>query len=487
MVSKKLGVVVSIILVVFILSWVLLQKQPTESNLSLSSVIPSQNPYLKEYSLPDNTAPNGLVVDKNGTVWITPSKSDLLYSLDKNSELKNYEIKDNNLEFANSGQNTTMVWTVVQDKNGIIWFSPLGTKSIWRFDPVTDVFHAIPSEAGSAFQMKTDTENGDIWFTTLSGDALCVIVKNSSTSEGYRISAFDLGNDTAPAGLFLQHNSIWVTEITTQKIVEFKIDRQNGAVVGITKIKEIPANNQTLLSSPTDLIVSNDTIWLTEHGTSFLTEYNLANDDIVRYPTSQNAYHATTLPFWIRSINNGKDLWFNEHEGNKLALFDTVNHTLTEYDIPSKPKDGYLTYPLNISNDPNDNMILWFAEWNTNKLGRIDGHVQVPFSISADSNQITLNPDASKAVVVNLKIDGASPYSENHVVLNASSSMVPAAGFGNVDVSFSPDTLDLSSSHHAQLTLRNYSAPPGNYTLGISASDGIATKTIFLAMTIPKG
>ncbi|MDE1765204.1 MAG: hypothetical protein KGI27_02900 [Thaumarchaeota archaeon] len=488
MVSKKIGLVAAIMLAVLVLSWVLIQKSSVEPRTQDILTASSQNPYLQEYSLPDGTAPNGLVVDKNGTVWVTSSKSDLLYNFDqKSGQLKSYEIKDNNLQFGNPGQNTTMVWTVVQDKDGLIWFSPLGTKSIWNFDPVRHVFHAIPSATGSAFQMKSDPIHGEIWFTTLSGDTLCVIEKDSSAPDGYRISSFDLGNGTTPAGLFLQNNSVWVTEITTQKIVEFGIDRENGLVSGVTKISEIPADNSTQLSSPTDLIVDNGSIWLTEHGTSFLTQYDLGDSKVIRYPTSQNVYHATTLPFWIRPINDGKDLWFNEHEGNKLAFFDTVNKTMIEYDIPSRPKDGYLTYPLNIATDPNDNMILWFAEWNTDKLGRIDGHVQAPFSISADTGRVVLNTDASKAVAVNLNIEGRDPYSANRVILNASSSMVPAAGFGNLDVSLSPDSLDLSSAHHAQLLLKSYSAPPGNYTLGVSVSDGIITKTIFIDLVIPKG
>ncbi|MGC1709406.1 MAG: hypothetical protein WA799_06355 [Nitrosotalea sp.] len=487
LISKKMGAVIGVILIGFAVALFVYQKptepEPAESVLNPT---PSQNPYLQEYSLPDDAGPNGLIVDKTGTVWVTSSKSDILYSFDQNSgQLKNYEIKDNNSQYFNPGQNTTMVWTVVQDKDGIIWFSPLGSKSIWWFDPTNDTFHSIYSETGSAFQMKTDANTGDVWFTTLSGDTLCVIEKNTDAQTGYKVSAFDLGNGTAPAGLYLQNNSVWVTEITTQKIVEFNIDRENGVVTGITKVKDVPVDNQTQLSSPTDLLVNNDSIWLTEHGTSFLTEYNLRNDQVVRYPTSQNVYHATTLPFWIREINDGKDLWFNEHEGNKLAYFDAVNKTLVEYDIPSRPADGFLTYPLNIATDPNDNMILWFSEWNTNKIAKIDGHVQLPFSIFADTSKVVLSSDASKDVAVNLKIDGQSPYSANHVFLNASSSMVPAAGFGNLDVRLSPDTLDLSSSHEAQLLLRNYSAPPGNYTLGVSVSDGIVTKTIFLDLVIP--
>ncbi|MDE1872600.1 MAG: hypothetical protein KGH99_03880 [Thaumarchaeota archaeon] len=487
MISKKMGMVIGIVLVGLAAAWFVSQK-PTASEPSESVLTPtlSQNPYLQEYSLPDNSGPNGLIVDKTGTVWVTSSKSDMLYSFDqKSGQLKNYKIQDGNSQYFNPGQNTTMVWTVVQDKDGIIWFSPLGTKSLWRFDPTNDTFHSISSDAGSAFQMKADANTGDVWFTTLSGDSLCVVQKSADTQTGYKVSAFYLGNGTAPAGLYLKDNSVWVTEITTQKIIEFNIDRENGIVTGITKVKEIPINNQTQLSSPTDLLVTDDSIWLTEHGTSFLTEYQFGNDQIVRYPTSQNVYHATTLPFWIRGIDDGKDLWFNEHEGNKVAYFDPVNKTMIEYDIPSRPADGYLTYPLNIATDPADNMILWFSEWNTNKIARIDGHVQLPFSISSDTSKVVLSSDASKETSVNLKVDGQSPYSANRVFLNASSSMVSNAGFENLDVKLSPDTLDLSSSHEAQLLLRNYSAPPGNYTLGVSVSDGIVTKTIFLDLVVP--
>ncbi|MGI0047242.1 MAG: hypothetical protein ACREBB_08650 [Nitrosotalea sp.] len=489
MVSKKIGIVIGIILIAVALSWVVSQRPTVEPTGSILSPTPSQNPYLQEYSLPADIAPNGLIVDKQGTVWITSTQSDILYSFDqKSGQLESHDIKYNNLEYSNPGQNrTTMTWTVIQDKDGLLWFSPLGTQTIWRFDPVNDTFLSLQSKTGSAFQMKADKNNGDVWFTTLSGDTLCVVEKNASAPTGYSISAFDLGNNTAPAGLFLQNNTVWVTEITTQQIVEFNIDHENGTVTGITKVKVVPVNNQTELSSPTDLLVNNGTIWLTEHGTSFLTKYDLGTNQIVRYPTSQNMYHAVTLPFWIRGINDGKDLWFNEHEGNKLAYFDTVNKTMIEYEIPSRPTDGgYLTYPLNLSVDPNDNMILWFSEWNTDKLGRIDGHVQVPFDISADTDKVVLNTDASKEVTVNLKIDGQSPYSANHVFLNASSSLDIAAGFENLDATLSPDTLDLSSSHQAQLLLRNYSATPGNYTLGVSVSDGFVTKTIFLDLIIPK-
>ena len=62
--------------------------------------------------------------------------------------------------------------------------------------------------------------------------------------------------------------------------------------------------------------------------------------------------------------------------------------------------------------------------------------------------------------------------------------MEPNAGLGNVDVKFSVNPVDLSKTHQVQLLLRNDSASPGNYTLGISAYDGKVTKTIFLDLEI---
>ena len=487
MISRNVIIAIGIIIIGFAVFWFVSLKPISQQNELFIGVTSSQNPYVQEFSLPTGSAPNGLIVDNNGTVWVTSSSLNTLYSFDPESQkFQNYVIKTDNSSSAVSGRNSTMVWTILQDKDGFIWFSPLGTKSIWRFDTEHKTFDKFQSDAGSAFQMKSGT-GGIIWFTTLSGNSLGVLQKNNAFPSGYKMTSFNLGSSTAPAGLFLKDNYVWVTEITTQKIVQYGITNPSGMIENITKMAEFPVDNKTLLSSPTDLFVDSGIVWLTEHGTSFLTEYDLQPGTVIRYPTSQNLFHATTLPFWIRGINDGKGLWFNEHEGNKLAFFDTVNKTMIEYNIPSKPNDGYLTYPLNISTDPRDENILWFSEWNTDKIGKINGHVHIPFSISANTDQVLLNNDASKETVVNLEVHGKSPYSANHVFLNASSSIAPDAGFGDIDVKISPDVLDLSSGNTSQLILRNYSALPGNYTLGISVSNGLVEKTIFLNLIVPKG
>ena len=479
---KSIGVIIIVIgVAIGVFTYIQISLQQNEATHSITSR--NQNPYIEEYSLPVGSWPNGIIADKQGTIWAAASKTNKLFSLEpKSGMIKEYPINDEDFTSDNLERNSTMVWAIVQDNDGVIWFSPLGTKSIWTFDSTTGKFHMIKSETGSPFQMKVD-KNGDIWFTTLSKDTLGVI--QSMGNDRYKVSSFYLGNDTGPAGIFLQDDSVWIAEVITQKIVQYKISQQKELVRNITKTLEIPASVKTILSAPTDLIVSDNTVWLTEHDTSFLTEYKLSSGDVVRYPTSQNFYHATTLPFWIRNTSDGKGLWFNEHEGNKLAYFDIYNRTLLEYNIPSLPKDGFLTYPLNIALDTFDDKKLWFSEWNTDKIGLVNGKTAIHFGISADTDKIMLRNDTSKGNIVNLEVSGQSPYSSNEVFLNASSSIMPTAGFGNMTVKFSSSVLDLSSSHRAQLFLQNHGVPAGNYTLGISASDGFVTKTIFLDLVIP--
>jgi len=60
-------------------------------------------------------------------------------------------------------------------------------------------------------------------------------------------------------------------------------------------------------------------------------------------------------------------------------------------------------------------------------------------------------------------------------------------GFANMTGNFTVSSVDLSKVNQSvpvQLILQNDGAKAGNYTLGISASDGLVTKTIFVDLNI---
>ncbi len=454
----------------------------TRGNQSIASITET-SPYIKEYSLPQGSWPNGILVDKNSIVWIAGSKINALFSFDpKQDQIKTFDIPQNNSQ--NNASSSWMVWAILQDNDGNIWFSQLGTGIVWRFAPGAGQFNQFHFVSAAPFQMKLDPDTGNIWYTTLTANKLGVIQGIDNNTNRFTTTEFYLGNNTQPAGLFLENNTVWVTEISNQKIVRYNILSDEGRVTNVSGISEFPSNNKTSLSSPTDLFVLGNSIWLTEHGTSFITKYQIDTNNITRYPTSQNVYHVTTLPFWMRVVNDGKGVWINEHEGNKIAYFDIANKTLTEYEVPSRPPDSYLVYPLNISVDPNDNSKLWFSEWNTDKIGVVDRKIPIPFDIHSNITKAVLSDDASKQVTINLEITKNHSYN-NQIFLNASSSMDPAAGFFRVDASFT-NSIDMTKDdQQVQLELRNYSAPPGNYTLGVSASDGTVTRTIFFDLVVP--
>jgi len=175
-----------------------------DENNSKSGLIPNEkraNPYVKEYSLPEGTWPNGILVDKNGIVWIAGSKINSLFRFDANlGELESHPIVDGYLKNVTNNTSST-VWTMLQDNDGNIWFSKFGTKSVWKFDPNADKFTALHSVSTAPFQMKTDM-NGNIWFTTLANNTVGVIQKTQNKTTPYSITEFNIGDNTQPAGLF---------------------------------------------------------------------------------------------------------------------------------------------------------------------------------------------------------------------------------------------------------------------------------------------
>ena len=493
-------------LLIGVITWISLDNiglisSENKKTAPVSSVVePISSPYITEYLLPKGTWPSAILVDKNGIIWTVGAKSHTLFSFDqKKGEFKSYPISeergpDNN---GSSDKNSLMSWTMVEDNDGFIWFSQFGPDPLWRFDPHTEKFSAFHSISAAPFQMKVDKKTGNIWFTTLNGNTIGIIQKTENKTVSYpiyKITEFPLGNNTDPSGLFLQGDSVWVSEILKNRLARFTaIQNDMGMVVDIVKNFEIPSNEQIRLVSPTDLLVSsNGTILLTEHGGSFLTKYKMDSQNVRRFPTSQNPYHTTTLPFWM-SAGSGDNLWFNEHTGNRIASFNTTDLTLTEYEIPIQdPSKGYVVYPLTIAVDPTNNNRLWFVELYNDKIGMVDGSLGIPFDIHTQVGKVELSTKKQNTTTIDFKIiekNDSQLNKKNDVVsFKTSSSMTYWGELTNMTARFSVNSKELTplrENSTVHLFLENYSSVmPGNYTLGISATDGMAIKSIFMNLEI---
>jgi len=499
-------------------------------------------PFVKEYSMPKGTWPNAILVARNGIIWTVGTMSHTLIGFDpKQGKIRSsYPIitpeEEANKTNPQSKQGFQMVWSIVEGTDGSIWFPEGGSDPLWRFDPNTEKFQVIHSISAAPMQMKVDQRSGNIWFTTFGSGTFGVIQKiignkagiksnlnDSITSPEYKVTEFNLGNDSFPSGIFLQGDSVWITEtLNHNKLVEFKpIVDPNGKIVNVTKVLEIPSSSPSsssrqkqLFTTPTDLVVFGNTepssIWLAEHGTSFITEYRIDSHSVIKFPTSSSPRHYITLPYWIAEPADHKGFWFNEHEGNRIAFFNTTAMALLEYEVPTRdPLNGYIANALTLSADPNDIKKVWFTEFNHDKIGVLDRSSPIPFDINSSANKITIlsssNNTAQKnasPVAATLKVEVTTKKSFNSssfitntnnnnnrtlIFLNASSSMNPLGKFVNMTAKFYPTAiidLNKNRSGKAQTNIilqRNDSTPisPGNYTLGISATDGTVTKSIF--------
>jgi virginiamycin B lyase len=529
-----------------------------------------QTEFAKEYPMPPKSWPNGIMVDRNGTVWTVGTMSNTLISFDPKKEriksiypIPEEPLDDTGTESKNQpSRSIRMVWSIVEGKDGFIWFSQSG--SLWRFDPLSGNFRSISEIRNAPFQMKVDNSTGNIWFTTFSGSTAGVIQKIDDTGE-YKITEFNMeNNETFPSGLFLQGDYVWITDtLQFDRIIKFKpIVDDNGTIIDIENVMQIPSSfpsastspstlekpsanksieqKDQLFNTPSDIVVfDNVSLWVTEHGPSFVTEFNLTSEQIKKYPTSGSFRHLTTLPYWISTgLNDNTSFWFNEHVGNRIAYFNITAMTLTEYEIPTRnATNGYIANALTLSVDPTDNNKVWFTEFNNDKIGVIDRSVPVQFNIRIPSNNLTLlvpeevkvreaegmdvqqvNQEQEQQRLLNQEIQNItipitskynlSNYNDNNVnkyndsgnkdkllLLNASSSMSPSGKLVNMTATFVPSPIIQFSNAQSnnnkevetnvELKLSSYlDTPKGNFTLGISATDGKVTKTDFVDIIV---
>jgi virginiamycin B lyase len=537
-----------------------------EMGLLDSNITILQTEFAKEYPMPPGTWPNGIMVDRNGIIWTIGTMSDTLISFDPRQEKIRsvYAIPDkkaDNIDTTSKNQpsrSVRMVWNIVEDKDGFIWFSQSG--SFWRFDPLSANFNLISNIDNAPFQMKTDNRTGNIWFTTFSGSTIGVIQKIDNNTGEYKITEFTLDdNETFPSGIFLQGDYVWITDtLEFDRIIKFKptVDDE-GRVIDIVKVMQIPSSPSSsasqatltkstnlekdqLFNTPSDIIVfDNASLWVTEHGTSFVTEVDVISKQIKRYPTFSSFRHPTTLPYWISTgLNDNTSFWFNEHIGNRIAYFNTTSMTLTEYEVPTRnATNGYIANALTLNIDPMDNDKVWFTEFNNDKIGIVDRSIPIKFDIEIPSHDLTLSipDDAKRGQVINAKQVNQNQqqglpnqriqnitipitlrydldnYSDNDskdtvvyngnsdnvyktLFLNASSSMTPSGKFINMTATFVPSPFIQFSNvqsngkeleTNAQLKLSSFhNTPKGNFTLGISATDGKVTRTDFVDVIV---
>jgi virginiamycin B lyase len=198
-------------------------------------------------------------------------------------------------------------------------------------------------------------------------------------------------------------------------------------------------------------------LWITQHGPSFISEFNPAKNYFRTISTSVPSWvvDRTTLPYFIRVDTKG-NVWFNEHYGNAIGVFDPSDETLVEYEIPSRlANSGNLSFALTLGLAQSGDA--WFTELLTGKIGVISPNVSGELSLSFENeSQIVVNQSKS----VNLQVSN-----------NSSDTAFLGAYVGNStqNLQFNFSQSSGKGNFDSTLTIKSASAAPGVYFVTLSA------------------
>ena len=405
---------------------------------------------------------------------------------------------------------------VREDKSGNIWFTDEKQNAIWRYSKSVGGFelYKVPEMSkvfGTTYPVSVDFDlKGNVYFVGIRMPVLwfgnTTQMKNGTSNginkipiptDGFKGISPDLIS-TGSIAVDNKRNVVWISMLSFPSKGE--ILRYN-----ITSKTFDTFNLPSGLNSPVGVAVDeNGNPWVTDHATSLFFMLNASNGKTATYATSrvspqiygvsdvnsipQGAY---SLPYWIEKGSAGSDgsLWFNEHEGNKIAKFEPSNNTLYEYWIPTQarlwgncpPNSQTCGIANTLQFSRGQNGQTWFTEWSENKIGSLTAtnYRQLPFSVSVYPQELTIKRGQAVEIKVNVSATTTTRLSQNHsnstVEMVASGTFTPGGDLGNSTGIFSQGSFSIPDAHAIkQVSFIFTSATnlkPGEYVLMLGAQN----------------
>jgi virginiamycin B lyase len=440
--------------------------------------VPHSNDYITEYKLPTTCEmPLGILVDgQAGKVWYVSTKQGTLGSYDLVTHKFDKELNIPIWYVRSLPTDNSQVWSIKANKNGNIWFTDEKQNAIWRYGPLGFEIYKVPEKSkafGTTYPVSIDFDpKGNVYFVGIRSPVLWfgnVTQMKNDTSNGISkipipTSVFKgIDPDLISTGSIAADNNrnvVWISMLSFPSKGE--ILRYN-----ITSKTFDSFNMPSGLNSPVGTAVDNNhNLWVTNHATDTFFMVNATNGRITTYATSRASpliygvndissvpEEAYTLPYWIEKGSDGS-IWFNEHEGNKIARFEPSNGTLYEYWIPTQDRQWGNCPPnsqtCGIANalqfSTGQNGQTWFTEWSENKIGSLTNYKQLPFSVLVLPQELTVKK--GQAVVIRVNVSATTSRlsqtpSNSTVKMVVSGTFTPYGGLGNSTGTFSQESFQI--------------------------------------------
>ena len=439
-----------------VLSFKSTSSDTTSSQESLQTVVGNySDPFISEFNVP-NGLPNAITVDSSGNVWtVLQNSSDLGEFNPTNDSFHEYPIPG----LASKAPLTS--WGIaVDNKRGMVWFTEEITNTVWSFQVQSETFkmYSIPTLESNPYQVALD-QNGDAWFTEFSGNKIAVVLTNGTVNE-FQIPIPSCN----PTGITVDQktNRVWFNLLDTSGAFD-------QFYVGSFFNGSFTFNNITPdVDTPVGIAVdSSGDVWMTQHGASLVSEFNPVTHYFKTISTSIPSV-GESLPYFVYVDSTTGKIWFNEHYGNAISVFDPNDDTLVEYEIPSRAtSDGNISGALTMALSPSGTP--WFTELYTGKIGEVNSNLPVGLSINVSKSTIDLGNESS--VPLQLTVTSSS---------NATTYL--SASIGNFTGTFDFNFTQYygSGNYSTTMSVENGGSPPGVYfaTISVKSENTIVSQII---------
>tara|TARA_B100000809_G_scaffold76317_1_gene74065 strand:- start:256 stop:1911 length:1656 start_codon:yes stop_codon:yes gene_type:complete len=481
------------------------------------------NSYVKEYKIPTPcTQPLAITTVPDGTVWFAQTNTGMIAKFDPLSEtftqypnpdwdrLQTAWIEEALLQNALPIKLRSMMWGMDYSPDGSIWYTDGDNGAIWKFLLSDESYHVLSfprsDDSEQVFPQKLEVDGSRIIVNDLFGSKISFF---DFVQVGKEIRTFGIpspidGSLTSDFTIDSKNNVWYTTWIPNETgiLVKFdypKYEKQQAISSTITdglllqefiEFYQFPSGMDT----PNGIAVGpNEKIWIADTSGNFFFSFDPEIEKFTKFVTSiphEDSYGNLKLPtyssnpYWIERLD--EKLVMNEHNANRIAVFDPIKETMVEYTVPSRNTSWAdcegIEYcgVAQVFGFTVDDKKIWFTEWVENNIGVVDTSISLPFDINLNRENIVLERGETTEIILEFSSTDIAPH--GHLVNISTTSLF-------TDLTINPESTEFysndsgSESIIVQITASESALPDTHKILLGAYNDEIAISK-FITVTI---
>lgn len=448
-----------------------------------------QSAFIKEFAVPfKDLGLRGITTDNQGNVWFYHSTNltSTLVMFDLNSGKFTKFLVEGETAADNPVINLASSQLAFDSKRNAVWFTDARTNSIGKLDVASGQIQLsqIPTKNAGPMGIVLSPDGSSVWFTEITGNKIA-----SVGTESMKITEYSTGEDSGPALLTFDDSGVlWVSLSFSNSVLH--VDTKSLLSDPSSAMTELKLSGKDTFS-PFGIAVSNDKVYVSDHGSSRLVIADTGFVNYISYWTSPSTAFPTTLPSQVVADSQG-NVYFAQHGGNRISVIDSKMGIMTEYEIPTGPLSTAVFLAAS-----NEDGKVWFTEWASNKIAYVDTAIEVPFTIKVEKTAVTLERSRPQNINVSLSSSDAtttSPLSLSEVEIGLTG--MTESGLRGVTYEAQPPRVNLQQAGSAESEIQirvEENARPGDYVAMARAfapeNDGLVISKLYpveLVLDVPE-